>query len=133
LLILNAQNVTYYRLCAFAVFSHARAISSEAAAAAAAASAAERSSNGLKAGIVLFSSAQQLQQDKSPLVGDASAAAAHSSYPSSNPLPQYHSESSVDLSSPPSSVIGDIVSINGQVGSMSLIPQLSTSMSDLRP
>lgn len=87
--------------------SHACAISSEAAAAAAAV---EHSSNGLKAGIVLFSSAQQLNQDKSLLHGAPESG--HLLNPSS---PNTPSELIIDPPSPAPHVVGDIISVNGQV------------------
>ncbi len=107
MIIPHSPKIILFSLCAF-VFSQVHAISSVATAAAAAA----QSSNGAKQGMVLFSSAQQLQQQKMDEVAGTVAF--------TQPLvssPGLLLESRDGLQPQPPPVVGEITVINGQVDS----------------
>jgi hypothetical protein len=108
---LNSLFAIVLIFCSFFVIllsSRAHGISS-AASAAASKTAAQSSDGSVQAGMVLFSSAQQLHQDK----GHADAAANIVSSKSASSTISSESDDSRSPAAPP--VVGDIIAINGQV------------------
>lgn len=108
MIIPHSPKIILFSLCAF-VFSKVHAISSVATAAAAAA----QSSNGAKQGMVLFGSAQQLEQQKMDEV--AGTAVAFTQPLVSSPGSLLESRDGLEPQPPP--VVGEITVINGQVDS----------------
>jgi hypothetical protein len=111
--IFNLQVKKFCRICAFILVSKTCAISSAASAAAAASS--SQTSGDLKAGMVLFSSAQQLRQDNANAVSIGSAVVpdSHDRSLSRNSPSDSNNESPF----PAPSVVGDTLIMNGQVRS----------------